>query len=97
LSALVGVLLLIVAGFLLLVPLEKPSNTGAPFRCGTALDPANGQFAETVCGGLNQKFRLAAGSFGLAAIVVGVGGALVFGSVRRREVLLDEGHDGPRD
>jgi hypothetical protein len=97
LAVLAGLLLLIVAGFLLLVPLEKPTNTGAPFGCGTALNPSNGQFPEAVCGGLNRKFQLGAASFGLAALVVGGGGALVFGTVRRKERLVANSQDAPRD
>ena len=44
LGAVLGVLLALVAVFLLFVPLEKPTTTGQPFRCGTAVNPETGDF-----------------------------------------------------
>jgi hypothetical protein len=85
LSAVAGLLLLIVAGFLLIVPLEKPTASGQPFRCGTALHPAAGDFAGSICGGQVKKFRLGTGAFTLAALVVAFGAGSVFGVERRVE------------
>ena len=85
LSAVAGLLLLIVAGFFFVVPLEKPTASGQPFRCGTAFSPASGDFAHSVCAGQVKKFRLATGAFTLAALVVALGAGSVFGVERRVE------------
>ena len=78
-------LLAVLALFLLLVPLEKGSSTGQPFRCGTAADPATGDFPEAVCGELADRFRLGAAAMAVSAALVGVGAVWVFGTQRRVE------------
>jgi hypothetical protein len=94
LSAVAGLLLLIVAGFLFVVPLEKPTASGQPFRCGTAFSPASGDFAHSVCSGQVKKFRLATGAFTLGALVVALGAGSVFGVERRveRRVVGEPSH-----
>ena len=86
LGAVLGVLLALVAVFLLFVPLEKPTTTGQPFRCGTAVNPQTGDFPDAVCAGIATRYRLEAGLFGLAAVTVSAGALWAFGTVRRREV-----------
>ncbi|MEO7981559.1 MAG: hypothetical protein ABI807_11820 [Sporichthyaceae bacterium] len=85
-GAVVGVLLVLLAVFLLFVPLEKSSTSGQPFRCGTAVSPEGGDFAKAVCAGIATKYRLEAGGVALAAVTVAAGALWTFGDVRRREV-----------
>lgn len=79
LAGVVGVLLLIVAAYLLLVPLEKPTTSGQPFQCGTAVDPANGEFAHGVCQAQVRKYQLAASAFTAAGLVIAFGAGAAFG------------------
>jgi hypothetical protein len=80
---LVAGLLVIVAGYLLLSPLERLGTDGPPFDCGTALAPAAGDFARGVCGDLNQRRLLQGLTVLLVAIALGGGGRLAFGPPRR--------------
>lgn len=81
---LVAGLLVIAAGYLLVSPLERASASGPPFDCGTALAPAGGDFARSVCGDLNQRRQLQTGAVLLGALVLAGGGRVAFGPVRRR-------------
>jgi hypothetical protein len=81
---LVAGLLVIVAGYLLVTPLERVGSEGPPFDCGTALAPAGGDFARGVCGDLNQRRLLQGGTVLLLAIGLAGGGRLAFGPPRRR-------------
>jgi hypothetical protein len=93
LAGVVGLLLLIVAAYLLLVPLEKPTTSGQPFRCGTAADPADGEFAHGVCQAQVRKYRLAALAFAAGSLVVAFGAGSAFGLDRRREKRSISGAD----
>ncbi|HTY73694.1 MAG TPA: hypothetical protein VMI11_14945 [Actinomycetes bacterium] len=84
-SVVVALLLLLAAGFVLVVPIERPTLSGAPFRCGTAAQPAAGSFAASVCSGLVRQRQLQAAGLGLAALVVVAGGLWTFGTTRRTE------------
>lgn len=81
---LVAGLFVIAAALLLVLPLERVAAEGPPFDCGTALAPAAGDFARSVCGDLNQRQRLQGGAVLLGALVLAGGGRLAFGPVRRR-------------
>lgn len=81
---LVAGLLLIAAGYLLVSPLERASSQGPPFDCGTALAPADGDFARAVCGDLNGRRLLQGGAVALGALALAGGGRTAFGPVRRR-------------
>ena len=91
---LVAGLLVIAAGYLLLLPLERVASQGPPFDCGTALAPAAGDFARAVCGDLNQRQRLQGGAVLLAAIALAGGGRLAFGPAWRRRRTEDAGWPG---
>ncbi len=80
---LVAGLFVIAAGYLLLAPLERASASGPPFDCGTALAPAGGDFARSVCGDLNSRRQLQTGAVLLGALVLAGGGRVAFGPVRR--------------
>jgi hypothetical protein len=81
---LVAGLLVVAAGYLLVSPLERASASGPPFDCGTALAPAAGDFARSVCGDLNQRRQLQGGAVLLAALALGAGGRVAFGPLRQR-------------
>lgn len=90
---LLAALLLVAGGYLLLAPLERVSSAGVPFDCGTALVPAGGDFARSVCGDLNHRRQLQTGAVGIAAVVLIVGGVLAYGGLphrRRPAALADE-------
>ena len=78
-SLLIAVLLLVPAAYLLVAPLERPSDQGAPFGCGTAISPPHTQFARSVCGDLNRRNALRSGAFGVAAVLLAGGGVVLFG------------------
>ncbi len=81
---LLAALLLVLAGYLLLAPLERPSSQGPPFGCGTALHPPSDSFARAVCGGLNRQHAMQSGAVAAGAVVLAGGGLLAFGPIRRR-------------
>jgi hypothetical protein len=91
---LVAGLLVIAAGYLLVMPLERVGSQGPPFDCGTALAPAAGDFARGVCGDLNQRQRLQGGAILLAAIALAGGGRLAFGPAWRRRRTEEAGWPG---
>ena len=81
---LLAALALLMAVYLLVSPLERPTAQGPPFDCGTAAAPASGPFARAVCGDINLRRQLQSGAFGVAAIVLAGGGWLAFGPAFRR-------------
>lgn len=83
----VAVLLWVAAGFLLFMGIEKVSDTGFPFLCGTALDRPDTDLAVAGCGYLNRNQLLLATWVAASGLVVAAGGLLTFG-VRLRP------HDG---
>jgi hypothetical protein len=90
---LLAALLLVAGGYLVVAPLERVSSTGVPFDCGTALRPAGGDFARSVCGDLNLRRQLQSGAAGLAVLVLVGGGWLAFGP--RRDRPAADPPDGP--
>ena len=79
-------LFLVAALYLLITPLERLGSQGPPFNCGTALAPASGDFARSVCGDINQRRLLQGGTVLLMAVVLAGGGRIAFGPVRRRPI-----------
>jgi hypothetical protein len=80
-----AVLLWVLAAYWAITPLEVPTSQGPPFRCGTALSHPTDPFGRNVCGQLNNRTALKAGSFAVAGVVVLVGGFFVGASSTRRE------------
>jgi hypothetical protein len=80
-----GLLLVVVAAYLFWSPLEKPTKEGIPFGCSSAANSPSDPFQRKVCGKLNERRQMQAGGFLLAAVIVGVGGVLTFGSSRTVE------------
>ena len=72
-------LCLVGAGFLLFMGIEKVSDTGFPFLCGTAIDRPASQLAQAGCGYLNQNQLLKAGWLAASGLVIAIGGVATFG------------------
>lgn len=86
---LVAALFLVGGAYLLVAPLERVSDTGVPFDCGSAVQPAGGDFARNVCGDLNARRQLQAGTVGVGAVVLAGGGWLAYGRRRRDDRTVD--------
>jgi hypothetical protein len=94
---LLAALAVVMAVYLLVSPLERPTSQGPPFDCGTALTPPSSGFAEAVCGDLNLRRQLQGGAFGVAALVLAGGGLVAFGPAWRRRLrgpTYDDDPDG---
>ncbi len=81
----VALLLLLAAAYLFWSPLEKPTKEGIPFGCSSAANPPTDPFQKKVCGKINQRRQMQAGSLVVAAVIVGAGGVLTYGASRRVE------------
>ncbi len=78
-SVVAALVLLVAATFILLDPIEQPTTSGPPFRCGTAMDPAQGAFAASFCSGVVRGQQLLAAAFVVSALAVALGGIWAFG------------------
>ena len=88
-----ALLILGVGVYVLVVPLDKPTTQGAAFRCGSAVAPESGDFARSVCGGINQSHLMLAALLGFSALVVGLIGLWAFGTDRRTQSRVVEDAD----
>ena len=84
LSIVVGLLLLVLAGYFFYVPIQFDTQAG-PFKCGSAARPPTDDFGKNTCAYRPMIMRYRALSVGLAAVIVIVGGVASFGAIRRRE------------
>ena len=91
---LVGLLLLVLAAYRMVAPIDIQSPQGPMFACGSGLRPPTDQFQKNVCGRLSQHRQLDAGFLAGGALIVAVGGLLVFGSSRREERARAAAEDG---
>ncbi len=82
---LLGVLLLLLAVYVLVTPIDAQSPQGPMFACGSGLRPPTDQFQKNICGRLAERQQVQAGFLAGGALIVAVGGVLVFGSSRREE------------
>lgn len=72
-------LCLVGAGFLLFMGIEKVSDTGFPFLCGSAIERPAEKLARAGCGYLNQNQLLKAGWLAASGVVIAIGGVATFG------------------
>jgi hypothetical protein len=91
---LVGLLLLVLAAYRMVAPIDIQSPQGPMFACGSGLRPPTDQFQKNVCGRLSEHRQLDAGFLAGGALVVAVGGLVVFGSSRRQERTGAAAEDG---
>ena len=82
-SAVLGVLLLLLATHELLAPIDIVTAQGGAFRCGSAVSPPSGAFARSVCGRAADEHLLTAVLYACAAVAVAVGGYLTFRTTPR--------------
>jgi hypothetical protein len=87
LCLLVAVLLLLLAAYLFIVPIEIQSREGPMFDCGSAARPPAAAFPKAVCGRLSRQGQIRAGFAAGGAVVTALGGLLVFGVARRTEYV----------
>lgn len=81
-------LLLVLAGYVFLSGIQRSSSTAdqAPFLCQSAANPPTEAFPKSACGYLNRNRRYQAISYVVAALIVGGGGVMTFGSTSREEL-----------
>jgi hypothetical protein len=82
---LLGLLLLVLAAYRMVAPIDIQSPQGPMFACGSGLRPPTDQFQKNVCGRLSEHRQLEAGFLAGGALILAAGGLLVFGSFRREE------------
>jgi len=91
LCLMVAALFAVAGGYFLLSPVQVTTATGQAFGCGSALDGPKTQFAVGICGSANEAARDRAIAAGVSAVVVGIGGLLVFAPSRRTQVAAAGG------
>jgi hypothetical protein len=82
---LIALLLLVLAAFRMVAPIDIQTSQGPMFACGSGLRPPTEAFQKNVCGRLSQGRQVEAGFLAGGAVIVALGGLLVFGSSRRDE------------
>ena len=89
-----GLLLLVIAVYKMVTPIDIQSPQGPMFACGSGLRPPSDQFQKNVCGRLPERQQVQAGFLAGGALILAAGGVLVFGSSRREERARDATEDG---
>ena len=87
-GAIVALLLLVGAGYLLWSPIQLYPADGFPIMCGTGARMPSDNLGLAACGRVNEIRQWQAGSLAVAALVVAVGSIYAFGVNRRREQLI---------
>lgn len=93
-GAVIALLLLVAAGYLLWSPIQLYPSQGFPIMCGSAANPPTDKLGTAACGEVNRIRQWQAGSAAAAALVVVVGSVYAFGVGRRVERLI--GSEDPR-
>jgi hypothetical protein len=79
---LIGLLFVVLAGYLYLGPIGHVVSGGFPARCGSAAAPPTDSLGKAVCGTSNDERRSQALAALVAAGVLAVGGFAAFGFTR---------------
>ena len=85
LCLLIAVVIAVGAVYFLLAPVQVNSQSGRTFDCGSVMSGPSSAFAKGICGKANDLAGYRAAALGVAALIIGVGGFLVFGFERREE------------
>lgn len=88
LGAVIALLLLVGAGYLLWSPIQLYPANGFPIMCGTAVNPPGNELGAAACGDVNKIRQWQAGGLAIAAAVVALGSVYTFGVRRRKEALI---------
>jgi len=87
LCLMIATLFVVAAVYFLLTPVQVSAANGKTFDCGDAMNGPKSSFARGVCGSSNKVAGYKATAMGASALVVAVGGFLVFGLTRREEYV----------
>jgi hypothetical protein len=91
---LIALLLLVFAVFRMVTPIDIQTTQGPMFGCGSGLRPPTDAFQKNVCGRLSQGRQVEVGFEAGGAVIIALGGLLVFGSSRRDERARLAAEDG---
>ena len=94
-GAVIALLLLVGAGYLLWSPIQLYPSDGFPIMCGSAANLPSDELGSAACGQVNEIRQWQAGSLAAAALVVAVGSVYAFGVGRRRERLIGSEDTAP--
>lgn len=87
-GAVLALLLLVGAGYLLWSPIQLYPSEGFPIMCGTAANPPSDELGSAACGEVNRIRQWQVASLAVAALIVAVGSVYTFGVGRRSERLI---------
>ena len=96
-GAVIALLLLVGAGYLLWSPIQLYPSDGFPIMCGTAANPPADELGGAACGDVNRIRQWQAGTVAVAALVVAAGALYAFGLRRRTERLIGSEDPTPTD
>lgn len=85
LCLMIAVVVVVGAVYFLLAPVQVNSQSGRTFDCGSVMSGPSSAFAKGICGKANDLAGYRAAALGVGALIIGVGGFLVFGFERREE------------
>jgi hypothetical protein len=91
-GAVIALLLLVGAGYLLWSPIQLYPSQGFPIMCGSAANPPSDALGTAACGEVNRIRQWQAASLAVAALVVAAGSVYAFGVGRRTERLIGSEH-----
>jgi hypothetical protein len=87
-GAVLGLVLLIGAGYLLWSPIQIYPADGFPIKCGSATSLPNDDLGTAACGDVNIIRQWQAGTLAVAGLAVALGSLYAFGVQRRREPVI---------
>lgn len=87
-AAIIALVLLVGAGYLLWSPIQLYPTDGFPIMCGSGAQLPGDALGTASCGKVNEIRQWQAGSLAVAAFIVAVGSVYAFGLRRRREALI---------
>jgi hypothetical protein len=93
LSVLAALLLVVFMAFLMLSPISRADTSAKTVDCGTVLNPPPTDFVRGLCGQANDMRLAQTVAVGAAALIVGVGGIMTFGTTRRENLVPDDDDD----
>lgn len=96
-GAVLALLLLVGAAYLLWSPIQLYPGDGFPIMCGSGARMPGDNLGTAACGQVNVIRQWQAGSLAAAAVVVAAGSVYAFGLRRRREALIGSDEPGAED
>lgn len=97
LSVLVALLLVVFMAFLMLSPISRSDPTSKAVDCGSVLNPPPTDFVRGLCGQANDMRLAQTVAVGAAALIIGVGGIMTFGTARRENLAGESERDADDD